>query len=66
MKYYRDNQDTIAAEIEKARLQREMDYLRTIAEGRRKKAREQRNLTENIDRTEVNLDYIEPASRIIR
>lgn len=47
MKYYRDNQDT-------------------IAEGRRKKAREQRNLTENIDRTEVNLDYIEPASRIIR
>lgn len=66
MKYYRDNQDTIAAEIEKARLQREMDYLRAIAEGRRKKAREQRNLTENIDRTEVNLDYIEPASRIIR
>lgn len=66
MKYYRENQDIIAAEIEKRRLEEQLILLRTISEGRRKKAEWQQKVTEKIARPEVEPDYIEPAVRIIR
>lgn len=66
MKYYRENQDKIAAEIEKRRLEQEYELLRIIAEGRRKKAEWQLKVTEKIAKPVIEPDYIEPASRIIR
>lgn len=66
MEYYSENQEIIAAEIEKKRLEQEYQLLRTIAEGRRKKVEWQRKVTQKFDKTELNLDYIEPTSRIMR
>lgn len=66
MEYYSENQEIIAAEIEKKRLEQEYELLRTIAECRRKKVEWQRKVTQKFDKTELNLDYIEPTSRIMR
>lgn len=61
MKYYRDNQEIIAAEIEKKRLEQEYQLLRTIAEGRRKKAEWQAKvlLKPTLSNWEIESAYIE-------
>jgi len=41
MEYFTDNLNIISAEIEKARLEKELALLRTIEDGRRRKARDE-------------------------